>query len=393
MSNSINSKLATAALEKRAALVAELTTAKPSERADLEAGITQYEDEARAYVAADKHEAEVRALPAGASALTMNGGGTSAVRNAQHVAGEWLGAEIRALTGAVGAGAAFTPSEASKAWFDRMAPASALLSSGVQVIRTTADSLVIPRLLTDAASGFVAEGASIAATDSTADSVTAIPRKIAAITEMSNEVLADSTPALLDVVAGSLLRSCGLRYDLGAYEGSAVAPEIRGMKNVVGIQSVSMGVNGASLVNLDPIADALGLLSEVNTTGGALVMHPRTWKLLSKVKEASGSVRPLLSQAAASPSGKIERTLFGVPVFLTSQISIAETQGTGTACSSIYVYDPAQVFAVLRSDAAVFVDPYRLSDKDMTAVRVTLRGDVVVANPAAVVRVSGILGV
>jgi HK97 family phage major capsid protein len=70
----------------------------------------------------------------------------------------------------------------------------------------------------------------------------ATPRKLAALTTVNNETLADSDPAVLDVVGTSLARACALKFDLGAFEGSGTAPEITGLKNVSGIQVQSMGV-------------------------------------------------------------------------------------------------------------------------------------------------------
>src|SRR5206468_593590 len=131
-------------------------------------------------------------------------------------------------------------------------------------------------------------------------------------------------------------RALSLKLDLGFYEGSGTAPEIRGMKNVASIGTVSMGTNGAQLTNLDPIADALGTLEQANAEGNAIVMHPRSWQTLSKVKEIAGSTKPVLQDSAGSGSQGLRRSIYGVPVYLTSQLSIVEVQGTsGAVCSSM----------------------------------------------------------
>ena len=85
-------------------------------------------------------------------------------------------------------------------------------------------------------SGWVAEAATISNTDAAADQITAVPRKLAVLsTFSSNEVIADSNPQVLDVAGQTMLRSLALKLDLGFYEGSGTAPEIRGLKNVSGI--------------------------------------------------------------------------------------------------------------------------------------------------------------
>lgn len=388
---------AKAVLETRSSLLAEfrsvgedksLTDAQKIERqARLSAEITQAEADARSYVEAAEREAEVRSLASGLPILGSAG-------RSENRAGDWLAQEIRTVTGASGAGAAFTPTQNASTFFDLLAPKSVFLASGVNLLTTDHDSLAIPRLLTDPTSAFVAEGDPISLSDPTGDTVTATPRKIAVLTSMTNEVIADSVPSLLEVHAQSILRSAALRFDLGCFEGSGAAPEIRGLKNVSGIQNLSAGTNGAALSDLDLIADALGALDTANadSENAVIVLPPRTWTALTKVKEAtSGSNKALLQESYSSASGRIERRLLGRRVYTSSQLSITETQGTSNAASSIYVYDPAQLFAVMRTNAEIFLDPYSLSASDKTQVRLTMRADLVASNPAGVVRIAGVL--
>jgi HK97 family phage major capsid protein len=120
-------------------------------------------------------------------------------------------------------------------------------------------------------------------------------------------------------------------------------------------------------------------------------MHPRTWKALLKLKEqTTGNNKPLLSESAGSPTGGIQRSLYGVPVYLTSQLSITETQGTSNDCSSAYVMQASEVVAVRRAEARIEVDSSRLFNQDMSEIRGILRFDLVVPNPKAVARIVGI---
>jgi hypothetical protein len=79
-------------------------------------------------------------------------------------------------------------------------------------------------------------------------------------------------------------------------------------------------------------------------------------------------------------------------VFLSSQLSITETQGSSSLASSAYVYDVSEVYAVLRQDVRVELDRSRLFNADQSEVRAIMRGDIVVPNPKAVCRITGILG-
>lgn len=291
------------------------------------------------------------------------------------------------------AGGSFAPTEAADYFFDRLAAASVGLQSGFTQVGTIGARLAIPRILSDGAAAWTAEGEEITPSDPNADIVTATPRKLAALSYCSNELVADSNPSAQNAVADNLARSLALKLDRAFFEGSGTAPEIRGLKNQSGIQTVSMGTDGAALTNLDPIADALGLLAEANATGSAIVMHPRNWRTLSKVKElTTGSNKPVLVDSSAAPTDGPRRTLYGAPVYLTPQLSATETQGSATSiANSIYVYDAAQVVFVLRDDTRIDVDRSVAFSSDRTAIRVTLRADMVLPNPASVVRILGVI--
>jgi HK97 family phage major capsid protein len=324
---------------------------------------------------------EVRELRAAAARPAVGAAGDQA--------GEML---MRAISEASGIGAAATPPEYAASFWDRLVPQSVLLQSGVQVVQTSRDSLVIPRITADPSAAWTSEGATITASDPGADTLTATPRKLAALVRAGNESLADSSPSIGEMLNRQMARSLALSFDLGAFEGSGTAPAIRGLKNVVGIQATSTaGANGALLADLDLIADALGLLDAANAAGGAIVMHPRTWAKLSKIKELTGSVVPLLNGAVGGVVDGVRRSLLGVPVYLSAQLSITETQGTSNVASSIYVYDPTQVVVVRRQDVAIEVDSSVYFASDETAIRAIMRADVVVPNPLAVVRIAGVL--
>jgi HK97 family phage major capsid protein len=308
-------------------------------------------------------------------------------------AGDLLAAEVRAIGGAAGMGAAFTPAENASFAIDFLSKSSVILRSGVQVIRTGADSVVLPHLTSDGSAGATAEAGTVPLSDPNAESLTAIPRKFMQGSRVSNEVIADAKPSALDALAKSLVRSVGLAYDLSCFEGSGTAPNVRGLKNVPGIGAVSMGVNGLALTSLDPIADGLGMLAEANADdeSAVIVMAPRTWRAILKLKEATGSNKSLIQDSAGSASDGVSKRLFGRPVYLSGNLSITETQGTSSLASSIYAYVPSELYAIVREDAVFDVNPYIYGTTDETLVRAKMRADLLVPNPAAVVRIAGVL--
>ena len=82
------------------------------------------------------------------------------------------------------------------------------------------------------------------------------------------------------------------------------------------------------------------------------------------------------------------RSVYGVNVFLSRPAQITETQGTSSVATSATCTRP-QIVAVIRSDVDLQVMAAAAFSSDRTAVRVTMRVDLVVPNPKAIVRISG----
>jgi HK97 family phage major capsid protein len=284
---------------------------------------------------------------------------------------------LRAIDESGGAGAAATPPEFAGSFWDALMPQSVGLASGFTVVTTTRDSLVLPVWLADTSANWTAEGDTISSTDANADTATATPFKCAGLQQISNEALADSSPSLGAQIAAGLVRSVSLKLDYGFFHGSGTPPEPEGLANVDGIQFVPVG--GAP--EFDDIATAIELLESENATPGAIVMEPRAWGDFIRIKElTTGSNKPALMDSAGSVSQGVQRSIYGVPVFVSSQLDPNE----------IFVYDPAQVVVVRREDVRVETDSSRLFNSDESEIRAITRVDIVVPNPKSVVLLTGV---
>ncbi len=302
------------------------------------------------------------------------------------------GVELRALVTTSGAGAVVAPDQFGPGFFDRLAPLSVMLRAGIQVLRTERDTLHLPRVDTDPATTIVTEGSAIGPADPGYTDIAATPVKFGTLTVVSNELMMDSSPDITNLLEMQMLRSLALRYDLASFEENNT--NFKGLKNVTGITlDSSLGANGLKPVNLDTIASAIGSLTGFDATPTAIFMHPRSWGTLLQIKEVAGSTKSLLQDSAASGSAGITRALFGLPVFLTSQLSITETKGTSTDCSSIYVVDASQIYGVFRTDARVEVDRSRLFNTDQSEIRAIMRATLAAPNAKAIVRIEGVRAV
>lgn len=288
--------------------------------------------------------------------------------------------EVRDLTNATAS--AISPPELSTYLWDRLRPMSIMLAAGARVITTDSRSVTWPRLTADVDPGWYAETEVILEGDPAFAQLTATPKKLAHRVELSNEVIDDSEPSIVDVLNGHLATMLALKFDLSAFEGNPTADpdSIRGLKYVAGIQSISMGTNGAPLLNYDPFLQAVGALRASNVPPPyAIAANPRTLLALELLRRETGS-----NEQLGAPAGL-------PPFFTTSQLSVTESKGTAVNASSAYVFAPAEVVVVRRQDSQIELDRSRLFDRDMSEVRAKLRADLIVPNPVAIVRIDGII--
>jgi HK97 family phage major capsid protein len=273
--------------------------------------------------------------------------------------------------------------------FDRMRASSVMLAAGIRVMTTDRERIVWPRTTVDVSPDWAAEGIEIVEGDPEWDTLEVVPSKLAHRTVLSNESIDDAPIDLLGWVEAHIMKLMGLKLDAGLLEGTATTPStVLGLKNQSGIQTItSLGANGGPLVDLDPIAQAIGALEEANAVPSAIICHPSTWLQAELLKDANH--RYLLSPSQ-DPTEAPSRSLFGLPVFVSSQLGKTETRGTSSDCSSIYVIDASQVVLVRRTDVALEVDRSQYFSSDQTQIRAKVRAGFVLPHPAAVARVVGV---
>lgn len=300
--------------------------------------------------------------------------------------GEYRLAEQRALgEGTDAAGGYVVPVEQAREFLDRLRPQTVVLSSGVTVLELASDELRVPTAGGSVVAGMFNENSPIALSDPTFEAVVLRPRKAAALTLASNELLADSTPSVRDVLARDHEAAVAALLDRQMLEGDGVAPNLRGVRNFSGITVTTLGTGDGGAVNLDDLSAAVERLESDNAQARAIWMHPRSWATLRRAKDADGRY-----QLQPDPTGEARRQLFGVPVHLSSQISVTETVGASTDCSWIAVADTSRVIVGRRDQIRLEMSRDFAFDADQTAIRTVSRWDIGLADAAAVELIAGV---
>jgi len=225
--------------------------------------------------------------------------------------------------------------------------------------------------------------------------------------QFSNELLADADPAWNQFITKTLLRDVALYQDAQYLEGAGTGNFITGFSaygsTTTGpIPGTAGGTNGGT-ITLDNLQDAVYNLRAVNVEpqqgSGFFIMHPRTLNTLTKIKDTTGNYivsnfqgynAPAIFGGQLAGSNGPKAMILGVPVYLTSQIGIANTVGTSTDCSNIYVGDASKVIILERAGIELaFSDQVGFAN-DQSAWRAIGRSAVAVTQPTALEVIKGV---
>ncbi len=284
----------------------------------------------------------------------------------------------------------YVPTLNARLWDDRLRAASVVLAAGPRILDVSeAGTLRVPKVTASVTVSATAENTTITPSDPTFGSVNLTPKKLAALTLCSNESLADSQPGLREVVAEDLIRQTATVLDQQFLTGSGSGANMTGLVNVSGTTAgPSLGANGGT-PTLDNLAAMVASLEAANGDLSRAVwfLAPRTWATVRTLKDSQNRY-----QVNPGVTGAEERSLFGAPVFASTNLPINGTTGTSTDTSTVLLADMSQVLVGRAKEIEVAYSEDYAFNADQTAIRVIARFDIGVANPAAIVVMTGVRG-
>ena len=292
------------------------------------------------------------------------------------------GGESRALADSI----SIAPTAIGQVLFDKLRAQAVVLGSGLRVMGISSKAETWPTITGDVAPAMYSEAGAITPGDPTFGTITATPRKLAHLVQLDNEVIDDSSPAVVGVLNDHLLRLTALKLDQQLLEGSGTPPQVTGLKNVGSIQSDTGGAgrtNGAA-VTFDFIMGAIALLDAISIPREriAVIGHTRNLATLTALRSIANG--EYLWDTALQALGMTKSQFHW-----TSQLTVTETQGTNNFSNSIYVFDTQNVIFVPRTSPTIVLDRSRLFNSDQSELRFTQRFDLIVPQPTAVVRSTG----
>jgi HK97 family phage major capsid protein len=307
-------------------------------------------DSLRAFVASQQPgDADLAGLRFGALMRAMITGPRNAI-------------ERRALAeGSDSTGGVTVPDITSAQLIDRMRARLVLTRLGAQIVPLTTDKTTIARLDTDPIAAWRLENAPVAESDPTFSGAVFQARTLAVLVKASRELVEDSLN-IVEALENAFARSMAVELERVALAGSGTPPEPRGIRNTTGVHESS-----ASLTSYDALIDLAALVWGANAVVNGMVMAPRTYATIGKLKNT-----------LTDPLG-VPPVLSGIPMEQTTAVSITES----TDKSTLYLGDWTQLLLGIRTQVRVELLRERFVDNLQYGWVAYLRADVALAHPAA----------
>ena len=265
---------------------------------------------------------------------------------------------------------------------DKLRARTVAIQAGALTVPLETQKTSIARLASDPTVAWRLENAAVGGADPTFEKITFTAQSLACLIKVSREVLEDSLN-LETALISALVNAMALEIDRVALFGSGTPPEPLGVFNLgTGLNSVSMGTNGAQITSWDNLVDTVYELELDNNNNkpSAFIMHPRTSKTLRKLKDTT-------NQPLGPPPD-----LADIPRLVTSAVPINQVQGTsGTVCSTVLSGDFSQLLIGIRNELRIQLLVERYADNLQIGFLAHMRADVQAAHTESFVKLIGIL--
>ncbi len=301
------------------------------------------------------------------------------------VLGNWEGADVerRAMGENTGSlGGFMVPSVTSATLIDLARNKSVIVPAGALTIPMESSEMTAIKVLTEPSPMWRPEHQEITESEATFGPIKLRAMVIATLSRFSVELLEDAPQAgskVEEIIAAGL----ALGLDRVGLFGTGT-DEPRGLYNTDGVNTVSMGTNGATPDDYDEFLDAIAAIENNNGVASAAIYSPRTKRALAGLKTGlSGDKTPLVPPADFTALKRL----------VSNQVPNNLTQGSATTTSAAFVGDFSQMAIALRTGLtmeATRVGGTGTFSKMQVLVRAYLRADVAVFRPSHFTKIIGI---
>ena len=176
-------------------------------------------------------------------------------------------------------------------FIDSLRNSSSVMSAGATLLRGLQGDVKIPKKTGTSTAAFVSsEGTAVAESEMTIGSVTMSPKTLGCFTDVTRQLLTQSSLDVENLIRNDIAQSMALAIDAGALEGSGTSGNPTGIKNTAGINTVTFaGANPtwAETVNMESqVAVDNALIGNLS-----YIMRADDYGSLKTTEKASGTAQ------------------------------------------------------------------------------------------------------
>ena len=226
------------------------------------------------------------------------------------------------------------------------------------IVQTTSDSVSFPKIVSASDAAWTGEGEAFTNHNIEFDQVEVTPKKVGAISTVTNETLADvqAGGGMASMLVDSLTRKIVAAIDAAMFSTVAGAPD--GLESLTEANEINAG---AAFDSIDPFIAATYAAQGRNAELTAFVAHPDDALALAQIKRADGSREPLLLSSAVD--GKLVTTVNGTPLLTSTYV----TPGT------VWGMPKDRVYLVTRAGTEIKTSEDALFASDQSMLRARSR--------------------
>lgn len=312
----------------------------------------------------------------------------AAIAGGQPIAAKLRDVEQKALLEMTGpAGGYLVPEAVGSIFIDAVRPRTRVLEAGARTYPMEAPTVHLPGWDTRITAAWRGEGQAFTEPAATFRQVTLQAKSVAAKVTLSVELFEDAGNNLggvASIIESELGNALAEAVDYAALFGTGIDAQPLGIANAGGgLNSTSMGGNGATPTDYDKFLDAMYETEADAFENTAVLLHPRTLHTLAKIKTGiSGDLTKLAPPPRFAELRKLP----------TTQVPINLTVGSNSDCSTAFFGDWSRLVIGFRPSMAVRVqtDPYSQSSNGQVVILAYLRADVGLLNREAFSILTGI---
>ena len=268
------------------------------------------------------------------------------------------------LTSTGNASGAVTTDLNANMFIDRLRPQSSVMAAGATVLTGVDRNFTVPRLVTDTAAEWLAEGAAVTESAMDIGSISMSMKRVSASQSFTREALLQAQPNLDDLVRRNLGVVLSQAIDLAGLEGTGANGQPTGVLNTTGVSALIAAGNTITR------AEALTALAAIEadniaTTDAAFIMHPNDYARIAQTVVDAGSGLFVIDAAS--------NTILGRRVLQTTKA----TEG------NVYLGVFEHLLIAMFGGVDLTIDPYTNAASAKIGITSHMMADVNVRHPQA----------